>query len=250
MTDLVCDIVLMETTTDWYVNGEYADTQVSYSWESVCSFGQPSSPTLSVPTGVGSSRIRMLTANCYGCPLNIIIEAYDSNGDPIDLPCPGDPLARMEVMTNNESTASNRYGCVRSGNDCGVKGWHGGIDLQAEIGTPVYSINSGTVRYSIPDNGGDFGNWVVVESNGYLFAYGHLSQASTLRVGDQVDMTTIIGLSGESGNANGYPHLHIGARQVIGTGKSRTGWNNSPKVDIEDFLYTKFSHTHNPLNDC
>ncbi len=84
---------------------------------------------------------------------------------------------------------------------------HPGLDIWAELGDPIYAVNSGIVVYQGWNNYG-YGNFVVLDhGNGWFSAYAHLSQAfvacqSIVREGQ------IIGASGSTGNSTG-PHLHF-----------------------------------------
>ncbi len=82
---------------------------------------------------------------------------------------------------------------------------HEGIDLVADVGTPVHATGAGVVSY-VGQRGG-YGN--VVEINhgfGYLTVYGHLEKA-LVREGQKVRRGQVIALSGDSGLSTG-PHLH------------------------------------------
>ena len=82
---------------------------------------------------------------------------------------------------------------------------HEGIDLVADVGTPVHATGAGVVSY-VGQRGG-YGN--VVEINhgfGYLTVYGHLEKA-LVREGQKVKRGQVIALTGDSGLSTG-PHLH------------------------------------------
>jgi murein DD-endopeptidase MepM/ murein hydrolase activator NlpD len=86
------------------------------------------------------------------------------------------------------------------------KGWHTGLDFRAPVGTPVNSIQYGTVTFAGFDRA--YGRKIVVKhTNGVLSAYAHLSQIH-VRVGQTVDAGELIGRVGRSGNTTG-PHLHL-----------------------------------------
>lgn len=85
---------------------------------------------------------------------------------------------------------------------------HMGVDMRAPAGTPVYPLSAGQVTYVGTDPAG--GNVVNVQhANGIRTYYAHLS---TVRVhkGDNVDVNTVLGTVGTSGNAaKTFPHLHF-----------------------------------------
>jgi murein DD-endopeptidase MepM/ murein hydrolase activator NlpD len=86
---------------------------------------------------------------------------------------------------------------------------HSGIDLKAERGTPVTSINSGRVVLT----GEHFFNglFVVVDHGGAIQSmYFHLDKI-LVQQGARVTKGQVVGLVGASGRATG-PHLHFGMR--------------------------------------
>ncbi|MFJ3700281.1 MULTISPECIES: peptidoglycan DD-metalloendopeptidase family protein [unclassified Streptomyces] len=88
-------------------------------------------------------------------------------------------------------------------------GLHTGVDFVVPTGTPVKAIGPGEVVTAGP--GGDYGNQVVIRhEDGTFSQYAHLSEAKAV-VGQSVQGGTLIGWSGETGNASG-PHLHFEIR--------------------------------------
>jgi len=86
---------------------------------------------------------------------------------------------------------------------------HSGVDLKAERGTPVASINSGRVVLT----GEHFFNglFVVVDHGGAVQSmYFHLDKI-LVQQGDEVTKGMVVGLVGATGRATG-PHLHFGIR--------------------------------------
>lgn len=144
-----------------------------------------------------------------------------------------------------------RYGCVRThpDHDCdgdGIKGdkKHGGIDLDAPIGTPVYSMFSGRV-VGVTSTHATFGVWIKVAStvNGQNIEvwYAHLS-AESVSYNQQLNAGDMIGRTGESGSADDYgsagPHLHICVLL------------NGVKQDPEDWIKSSFDTNGNVTNPC
>jgi len=87
--------------------------------------------------------------------------------------------------------------------------WHGGLDLPAPLGTPVYAARSGEVVWS--GWRGDYGLLVTVaHGHGERSMYGHLSRID-VRVGVWIGEGVRIGLVGATGDATG-PHLHFEVR--------------------------------------
>lgn len=83
---------------------------------------------------------------------------------------------------------------------------HRGIDLAAGMGTPVRPVLSGRVRSAGTMRG--YGRVVWIEhGKDALSVYAHLSEIA-VREGQEVTKATVIGRTGQSGNATG-PHLHF-----------------------------------------
>jgi murein DD-endopeptidase MepM/ murein hydrolase activator NlpD len=90
---------------------------------------------------------------------------------------------------------------------------HHGLDIFADFGTPVRSPDRGTVSLSDGPTGG-IGVYVHGESGDtYYFAH-LLERAEGLRNGERVDIGSILGYVGDTGNASGgAPHLHFEIRR-------------------------------------
>jgi hypothetical protein len=98
---------------------------------------------------------------------------------------------------------NSKYGWRRSR-------WHKGIDIDLEIGDPVYAAFDGVVRIQRYNRGG-FGNYVMIRHyNGVETLYGHLSK-SLVKVNQSVRAGDIIGYGGSTGRSSG-PHLHFEVR--------------------------------------
>lgn len=95
----------------------------------------------------------------------------------------------------------------------GIQG-HGirndGIDIAAQIGTPVRSTHTGKVMYA--QNISTLGQMVLIKhSKGYISAYTHNSRL-LVKKGQKVAKGQVIALSGNSGNAK-QPMLHFELRR-------------------------------------
>jgi murein DD-endopeptidase MepM/ murein hydrolase activator NlpD len=87
----------------------------------------------------------------------------------------------------------------------GVNQLHAGVDLAADIGTPVYATAEGVVCSIERDVG--LGRVIKIDHKyGYETVYGHLSQIG-VRNGQSVKRGDLIGTVGNSGLTTG-PHLH------------------------------------------
>jgi murein DD-endopeptidase MepM/ murein hydrolase activator NlpD len=81
--------------------------------------------------------------------------------------------------------------------------------MRAAYGTPLVAMNSGTVRVNSHYQGGR--QVYVNGDDGITYYYAHMSRwASGLSTGQRVNKGQVIGYVGDSGNARGTPHLHLG----------------------------------------
>lgn len=86
---------------------------------------------------------------------------------------------------------------------------HKGTDLMASFNTPLVAMASGTVRLNRHHLGG-IQVWVRGD-DGIIYYYAHLSKwPRGLRTGDRVHEGQVVGYIGDTGNARGTPHLHLG----------------------------------------
>lgn len=86
---------------------------------------------------------------------------------------------------------------------------HKGVDLRAPLGTNVYAVNDGIVRYTGTMR--NYGNVIAIDhGTGILAIYMHLSEKG-VKEGQTVKRGEVIGKSGETGYAFG-PHLHLTVR--------------------------------------
>ena len=89
-------------------------------------------------------------------------------------------------------------------------GMHRGIDIAADVGTPVVAARSGTVTYA--GALGAAGNVVAVRDARYATSYLHLASVSVSR-GEQIGMGSPVGVVGITGRRSvSEPHLHFGVR--------------------------------------
>ena len=85
--------------------------------------------------------------------------------------------------------------------------FHGGVDLAAPYGTPIYAAAAGTITES---GYGDYGNNVYTDTGDALIIYGHMSRTA-VSVGQHVSRGEVLGYVGCSGMCTG-PHLHFEVR--------------------------------------
>lgn len=104
---------------------------------------------------------------------------------------------------------------------------HGGIDISGSgFGSPIFSATEGTVvkvfkgcadrgYYGSPC-GGQFGNYVEIEtSNGLIIYYAHMKNNIPVVLGQTITKGQVIGYMGDSGSSTGT-HLHFEIRDVGG----------------------------------
>ena len=94
------------------------------------------------------------------------------------------------------------------------RSFHGGIDISAGTGVPIYAARAGTVSQA--RMAGTYGNMILINhGGGYQTRYAHLSKFS-VSAGQTVSAGQQIGLVGATGRVTG-PHLHF---EVIVNGKT------------------------------
>lgn len=143
---------------------------------------------LVIPTGdqglaVGPPR----AARSAGAPRHFVLEAPDPNGH---VPVLHWPL---------EGPISSPFGRRRSG-------WHAGIDIKADLGTPIVAAADGTVSFSGWEK--FYGRHVKIShDDGFVTVYAHLLQ-NFVKAGEAVAAGQVIGTVGRTGRASTY-HLHF-----------------------------------------
>lgn len=84
---------------------------------------------------------------------------------------------------------------------------HGGTDIGAHYGAPIYAADSGTVITSCDGWNSGWGNYVMIDhGNGMQTLYAHMSSRA-VSVGQNVSKGQVIGYVGATGMATGA-HLH------------------------------------------
>ncbi len=91
----------------------------------------------------------------------------------------------------------------------GEGAFHSGVDLQANVGTPVHATADGVVTHA--EWSGRYGRLVIIDhGNGMQTWYAHLSRFFCVP-GQDIRQGQVIAYSGSSGRATG-PHLHYEVR--------------------------------------
>lgn len=108
----------------------------------------------------------------------------------------------LPLFNNKKITSS--FGEIRKTGDEEIR--HLGIDLSADLGTPVAAINNGIVRKAYVD--AIYGNSVIIDHGHGIFSlYFHLDKIKA-KENDLVNKGTVIGTVGKTGYATS-PHLHL-----------------------------------------
>ncbi|MDD5432417.1 MAG: M23 family metallopeptidase [Candidatus Omnitrophica bacterium] len=113
------------------------------------------------------------------------------------------------IVIRCDNHGEGHFAANRSGNRL-----HNGIDLLAEVGTPIFSSRWGRVVSAKQNRG--MGKYVVIRHRGNITTiYGHLSEILVFK-GQFIRQGQVIGKVGKTGNANYrdiLPHLHFEVRK-------------------------------------
>lgn len=109
---------------------------------------------------------------------------------------------------------------------------HHGLDIFADFGTPLRSPDEGVVSRITNSATGGIGVWLRGQ-DGTSYYYAHLQEvAEGLRVGQDVEIGTVVGYVGDTGNAQGgAPHLHF---------EIHRGGATPPKPSVDAWLDEAF----------
>ena len=139
----------------------------------------------------------------------------------------------ISELMNSYPGVDSRFGWVVGGDGGlisemmdGHGGYYGhkGIDIQADIGTPVLAADDGTVVLAEWYYG--YGNCVMIDHGDLVTLYGHLDEIS-VSAGQQVEMGDIVGTVGQTGQT-AAPALHFEVRQDAS--------EDSERLDPIDYL--------------
>lgn len=107
--------------------------------------------------------------------------------------------------------------------------FHNGIDIAGAAGSKIVAANAGQVIRN-QYNAGGYGNYVMIQGDGYVTLYGHMSAKSGLAVGSTVQKGTYIGPVGSTGNSSG-PHCHFTVIPIANYNPSKLSGQASNAVD-------------------
>ncbi|MBO0856360.1 MAG: M23 family metallopeptidase [Nocardia sp.] len=115
-------------------------------------------------------------------------------------------LKSIQQQANPQQAVRPTNGPISSGFGARWGTMHYGLDFADSIGTPIHSVENGTVIDAGPASG--FGLWVrVKQDDGTTAVYGHVNQILS-HVGQRVKAGDVIATVGNRGDSTG-PHLHL-----------------------------------------
>lgn len=147
----------------------------------------------------------------------------------------GDPLSlhqKLAAAAENAAVRHHILTCIPNGYPVSFRGItsgfgrrmhpitgsvekHGGIDLRADMGTPVVATADGVVEYAGAHKKSGLGILLVIRHHyGFSSVYGHLNEI-LVRPGQVVRKGQQVARSGNSGLSNG-PHLHYEVQYICG----------------------------------
>ena len=111
-----------------------------------------------------------------------------------------------EWLTPVQGAITSKFGKRNTGIE-GASTNHQGIDIGAASGLPILATKDGKVVVSSFNK--ESGNYIRIDhGNGYVSAYAHMKEPSSLKVGDKVSQGDVIGYVGDTGISRGA-HLHF-----------------------------------------
>lgn len=168
-------------------------------------------------------------AAAYGVRADVLFEVNGCQRQPQQVFVPGVDWSPGERPTEETYTGFARYPLPAAAPVALTYGWHqnsttgqarfhSGIDLLAEPGTSVMTVDDGTIAFA--DGQGNYGNLVVVNhQGGRQTRYAHLDQVS-VKVGQVVKAGDSLGTVGSTGRPDSdRTHLHFEVRY-----NSSAGW--------------------------
>ena len=121
-----------------------------------------------------------------------------------------------QKLTGGKATKLNSGYGQRKAPKSGASTDHKGIDIKADIGTPIYALENGTFSFSGNANskkGGGLSGYLKSSESGLQYGFAHLSRIKA--ASGPVKKGQLIALSGNSGNSTG-PHIHFSIKNKSG----------------------------------
>ena len=120
-------------------------------------------------------------------------------------PLPQKPSVLGSVPEIKSNHISSDYGS-RIGPSTGLHEHHHGLDIPAQLGSPILAAGKGTVTFAAYAPG--YGNLVEIDhGQGVMTRYGHADRL-LVKVGAIVEQSQVIATVGNTGKSTG-PHLHF-----------------------------------------
>jgi murein DD-endopeptidase MepM/ murein hydrolase activator NlpD len=126
------------------------------------------------------------------------------------------PSSQASVSTGSsmEIHISGNMTCPVAGPVSFVDSWHEprdghlheGVDMMADYGTPVVAITSGTISFAEYDSSGGYLLFLDGDDGN---SYWYMHNQQNLITSGHVDVGQLIAHVGDTGNAQGTPHLHF-----------------------------------------
>jgi len=118
---------------------------------------------------------------------------------------PTKPTVLGSVKEIKSANISSDYG-NRIGPFTGLHENHDGLDIPAELGSPILAAGKGTVLFAAYAPG--YGNLVEIDhGQGIITRYGHANKL-LVKAGDAIEQSQVIATVGSTGKSTG-PHLHF-----------------------------------------
>jgi hypothetical protein len=118
---------------------------------------------------------------------------------------PSKPSVLGSVREIKSSHISSDYG-ARIGPFTGLHENHDGLDIPAQLGSPILAAGKGTVIYAAYAPG--YGNLVEIDhGQGVITRYGHADRL-LVKAGEMIEQSQEIATVGSTGKSTG-PHLHF-----------------------------------------
>lgn len=134
----------------------------------------------------------------------------------------------------------NFYGHYRAG--------HTGIDIENKVGSIIYSVDDGFVKFIKTKSNMRYGYYMVIQHKKDLYTlYGHLSRFF-VKEGEKVKKGQKIALMGESGLAS-FPHLHFEVLNKFPINDGAWGYNYICKQRKEKDIKIAKSKKDTPESD-
>lgn len=132
------------------------------------------------------------------------------------------------VVPRSSKRITQKYSILRhKGVDIGWSSVEENNKVHANCRGIVREVVDGKVNNTKSTGAASWGNYVLVEHpNGYYTRYAHLRKGAMVKVGQNVDESTVVGIMGDSGKAYGR-HLHF---------EVATGYSSRKRINPTPYL--------------